>query len=311
MALWVDTDMGFDDLMAIMLLKHAGQTIDGLSLVAGNTPIEQVERNMVAAARCFGWPEPIHSGAAQPIKADPETACAVLGETGMQSVGRRLPVPNSSDMRTVSDIDAVSALSSWLNDQKKPAQILALGPLTNIAELLTAHPGLADRISQLVWMGGSATVGNHTKHAEFNAYLDPEAIDIVLNAGLPLQMVGLDVCRTVCLTIDDITAIRTANGGNARLLADLLEGYVRIAVSRGRDAMALYDPTAAAVLADPNVLSLTPARMHIHPTGTLRRGMTEIEPSTQSSANIQLARHADSARVRSLTLHALQAEADR
>lgn len=311
MPLWVDTDMGFDDLMAIFLLEHAGSKIDGLSLVAGNAPIEQVTRNAAAAMECFGWSWPIHRGASKPIRAEPETAAAILGETGMQSAGLQLPIPDNAAMSVLSQTDAADALSVWLDDLDGPATILALGPLTNIAEFLTTHPDLTGKISQLVWMGGSAGAGNHTPHAEFNAYVDPEAINIVLKVGLPLHMIGLDVCRTVTMVPEDCTRLRAASGKNADLLSDLLEGYIQIAISRGRDAMAVYDPTAAAVIADPNAVGFIPVHMRIHPTETEKRGMTEIDFSSQNNSNMMLAKHADNNRIRSLTLQALQAEAER
>ncbi len=311
MPLWVDTDMGFDDLMAIFLLQQAGLKIDGLSLVAGNAPIEQVTRNAIAAAGCFGWSWPIHRGAAHPIRAEPETAAAILGETGMQSAGRQLPIPDNAAMMILSQTNAIDALSVWLDDLESPATILALGPLTNIAEFSKAHPDLTGEISQLVWMGGSAGAGNHTPHAEFNAYVDPEAVDIVLNAGLPLRMVGLDVCRTVTMVPEDGAELRVATGKQADLLANLLEGYIQIATSRGRETMAVYDPTAAAAIADPDAVGFIPAHMRIHPTGTEKRGMTEIDFSSQNRSNMMLATQVDNIRVRSLTLQALQAEAER
>lgn len=311
MPLWIDTDMGFDDLMAILLLQHAGLKIDGVSLVAGNTPIEQVARNAVAAAESFGWLWPIHLGATQPLQAKAETAETILGYTGMQSAGVQLPVPDDTSMKILTQVDAMQALQEWLDDLDEPATILALGPLTNIAHLVKARPDLKEKISQLVWMGGSAGTGNHTSFAEFNAYVDPEAVDIVLRSGLPLRMVGLDVCRTVTFAPQDSAGLRTAAGKNARLLSDLLEGYIGIATSRGREAMAVYDPTAAAAIADPETVSFIPAYMRIHPTDTEKRGMTEIEPAPQAPPNILLADETDSARIRSLTLQALQAEAER
>lgn len=311
MPLWVDTDMGFDDLMAVFLLKHAGVKIDGLSLVAGNTPIDQVVRNTIAAACCFGWPEPVHRGAAVPISARQETAAAVLGATGMQSIGLQLPPPGADAMRALSHTDALTALSDWLREQTVPAKILALGPLTNIAEMIVAHPELAGTISELVWMGGSAGAGNQTEHAEFNAFVDPEAIEIVLKSGVPTKMVGLDVCREVTLVPEDASGLQAARGKHANLLADLLAGYIRIAIDRGRDAMAVYDPTAAATIVDPDAISFAPAQVNIHLTGTPRRGMTEIDASRTNSHNILLANGADSGLVREMTLQALQSEAER
>src|SRR3954454_15169192 len=76
--------------------------------------------------------------------------------------------------------------------------IVAIGPLTNIAVALLADPLFATRLDRLVVMGGAFEVpGNVTPTAEFNFFMDPEAAEIVLGAGLRPMLVGLDVCHQV------------------------------------------------------------------------------------------------------------------
>ena len=65
---WIDTDMGFDDLAAVLTVEHtAGWSIDGVSLVAGNAPLPVVIDNAQRSAACFGWRFPIHAGRATPL----------------------------------------------------------------------------------------------------------------------------------------------------------------------------------------------------------------------------------------------------
>jgi len=194
---WIDTDMGFDDAVAIALVADAPDVaIAGMSLVAGNAPLDRVARNARAAAAFFGWAMPIHVGRDRPLLGDLVTAAYALGDGAMPTVGRSLPEADTPP----SGEPALPALVRFL--EESGSEILALGPLTNIAALVIARPDLAARI-RLVWMGGSAGPGNHSAVAEFNAAVDPEAIQAVIDAGVRICMVGLDACRPVTVSVAD------------------------------------------------------------------------------------------------------------
>ena len=272
---WIDTDMGFDDLAAIVTVAARPDfAIGGVSLVAGNAALSAVTENAVRAAECFRWTMPLHAGRARPLIGPPIDAAYVHGDSGMISAGRVLPPAQVH--RAVPD-DAVEAMAAWLAGIESRRDILALGPLTNIAELLLAHPQAARQIDRLVWMGGSLGPGNHTSAAEFNAAADPEAAEIVLRAGLNLQMIDLEICRKVRIGLGDVAVLRRIGGERALLLADLMEGYVRIASPDGSAPMSLYDPVAAVALLEPDCFSFDAAFIQVELAGTLTRGMTVAE----------------------------------
>jgi len=234
--IWVDTDLGFDDLWALLLLRRLGARIAGISLVAGNAPLPRVIANALGAAQSYGLDAPLFVGADRPMKRAPETAERVLGPRGMQSRGRHLPGVQGQAPRA----DAVAGLAQWL-ETTTPGEarvVLAIGPLTNIAHLVQRCRDAAARITRLVWMGGSNGPGNHTPAAEFNALADPDAAAIVADASLPLDVVDLTLCRKVTFGPDDLR-------DTDPLTADLLGGYLDIGLSRGRAGMAIYDPVAA------------------------------------------------------------------
>ncbi|MGB1834666.1 MAG: nucleoside hydrolase, partial [bacterium] len=85
MGLWVDTDFGFDDLWALLVLEAGGIDIDGVSLVAGNSQLEQVCKNAFGAFHHFGFTSPIYKGAEGPLLRPLETAESILGPKGMRS----------------------------------------------------------------------------------------------------------------------------------------------------------------------------------------------------------------------------------
>ncbi|WP_312793780.1 nucleoside hydrolase [Tianweitania sp.] len=295
---WIDTDMGFDDLAAILMVA-ASRPIAGLSLVAGNVILQQVERNALAAAAEFGWDFPIHLGAAEPLSGRLATADYVLGSDGMPGRGRKLLSVEGNALP-----DATGAIARFIEGGGR--DILAIGPLTNLAHLAQTRPDLLTLPDlRLVWMGGSAGPGNHTAAAEFNAAVDPEAIAILIDAGARICMVGLDCCRQVAVTLDDVEPLRVQPSERAQLLADLLEGYVRIA-DDGRRPMALYDPVAAAAMVDPESVIFAPARLDAELNGTLTRGMTVIEwRARKAEPNALIATTADAPRIRALMQAAL------
>ena len=301
---WIDADMGFDDLAAILTVAHTpGWTIDGLSLVAGNAPIATVVDNALRSAQFFEWAFPIYRGRAQPLKGDLVTAQNILGADAMKSTGQSLPLAR----KELSPGDALAAMASYLRQASEPATLLALGPLTNVAVLLQAEPRLAKQIGQLVWMGGSAGAGNHTAAAEFNAYVDPEAIQVVLDAQVPLHMVGLDACRQVRAHAGDAHALRALATQRATVLADLLMGYVCIASSDGSLPMSLYDPTAAAALVAPEGMAWRDAHVVAELQGQHTRGMTVVEfrVPRRAQANARVASIADEDTLRRAVFEAL------
>ena len=305
MGVWIDTDMGFDDIAAVLVVLESGLDIDGVSLVFGNTPLEQVRRNAAGACAVFGWRFPVFIGREFPVMGRLETAQAILGETGIPTAGLALPV-----MPPVDAPDAFPALCDWLESAEAPRRILALGPLTNIAALVLARPDLAASIDELVWMGGGLGRGNHTASAEFNAFADPEAVAIVLAHGVGLRMVDLDFCRKVQASPDDVIPVRAAGGRNAALLADLLAGFIGIATERGRPSMALYDPAAAVAFVSPEFVTFTPARIDMEMAGSLTRGRTVVETRASHAAfNASYASDCDAVAVRGAILNAITVEA--
>jgi len=291
MGVWIDTDMGVDDLFAVLLvLQH--RKVDGLSLSFGNAPLDQVVKNIAGAVAQFDWDMPIYAGADRALLGAVETAQRILGNSGMPSRGTRLPDAIAAYPPTL------TAFIDWLEGQKA-AEILALGPLTNLATLALARPDLLPRIARLTWMGGGITRGNHTASAEFNALADPESLAVLLSRSVPLTMVDLDACRRVEITEPDVQSLTDP------LLKDLLGGYLDIALTRGRPTMALYDPVAAAALVKPALFDFAPAQITVELAGQHTRGRTIVDQRAPQAANAMIVQNLDAAAVKTLCLSAL------
>ena len=80
-------------------------------------------------------------------------------------------------------------------DQADSVEIVALGPATNVAKAMQQDPEIMKKVKR-IWAMGSAGLGpgNATPVAEFNVYHDAEAFREMLDFGVPVTVVGLDVC---------------------------------------------------------------------------------------------------------------------
>lgn len=307
MGIWIDTDMGFDDIAAVLVVAAGNVAIDGVSLTFGNTTLDQVKRNAAGAARAFGWTFPLHPGAQCAVLGATETAASILSDAGMPTAGARLPEADPAF-----STPAFQALCRWLEREDGEKRILALGPLTNIATLCLARPDLAARITDIVWMGGGVTLGNHTASAEFNALADPEAAAIILSRGIAFTMADLDFCRRITIDMDDVAALRRQTGGNATLLSDLTEGFVNIARKRGASKMAFFDPAAAIAFCYPDLVTLQPVHLAFETAGHLTRGRSVVETRPhKASFNASIIGDVDVVAAHDRIMAALIAEAAR
>lgn len=298
-ALWVDTDMGFDDMLAVMMIRRSGRAVAGCSLVFGNTTLDQIEVNAAGMAALWDWDFPIHIGAAGPLSGDIVTAQNILGPSGLPTRGRRLPAGLALPARK----PAATALAQWLETADTPVEILALGPLTNIGLLIHSRPDLVARIACLTWMGGGATTGNHTASAEFNAFADPEAAAIVFSAGMPVKMVDLDICRQVTMAPPDLDDLREQASEKAMLLHDLLGGFVDIGISKGRPSQPIFDPVAAACVIDEATVAFEPATIRIDTSDGSLRGRTRVE--RHPGGRHQIGCRVDATRIRTIAMDAM------
>jgi len=306
-SVWLDTDPGFDDwLTMLMLAAHPRLRWLGISVVAGNAPLDVTLANALRIRHHYGLNVPVYRGSAGPLAGVLETAQHVLGPQGMRTTGD--PLPDVPGARPDGD-DAVAAMVDALLAADEPVTLLAIGPLTHVAQALQREPRVRERIAELVLMGGSTDRGNHTPAAEFNIHADPEAADIVFSAGLPLRMFGLNLCRQVLLTREHVDTVRGWRGARAAWLVGYLDAYQRLRQSDGSAPMPLYDPVVAAWLWEPALFRFQPARVDIELQGRFTRGMTVCDFRVgleRRPPNAELAMTADGTAVVELVLRVLK-----
>ena len=269
----LDCDPGHDDAIA-MLLAAAHPAIDlrATTTVAGNGSLDRVTHNARAVATLAGIRDvPIAAGAEGPLAGTPHEAAAdIHGESGLD--GPPLPDPDVPlDPR-----GATRVIADVIAAEKEPVTIVAVGPLTNVALALdTVAP---ESLREVVWMGGSTERGNRTPYAEFNAYTDPEAVEVVLASGVPFTMLGLDLTHQALATPNVVAAIERLDTPLARTVAAWLgffgDTYRTVF---GMDAPPVHDPCAVALVAAPELFTTTDAFLAIETTGRWTRGATVAE----------------------------------
>ena len=267
----LDCDPGHDDMVAIML-GAADPRIDLLAIttVAGNGTLERTTHNARAVCTLAGIRNvPIAAGAPGPLAGSLRTAAHVHGESGLG--GAELPTPDVE----VTGEHAVDLISRVLRESAAPVTLVATGPLTNVALLLRAHPDVAPRIREIVFMGGSTDFGNVEPLGEFNIVVDPEAADEVLSSGLPVTMCGLNVTHQALATDAVLDRFRALDTPLADTVVLLLEFFGdRYRDIWGLPAPPVHDPVAVARVIDPGLVRCEDAHVAVELHGTHTRGAT-------------------------------------
>ncbi|NEA62813.1 nucleoside hydrolase [Streptomyces sp. SID12488] len=270
----IDCDTGIDDALALLFaVRHPGLDLRAVTCVAGNTDVDQVVRNTLTVLDLAGAPDlPVARGAERPLIEPARSAAHVHGQDGMGDLG--LPAPTT---RTTVDVDAVTLLRREILGSPRPVTLIPTAPLTNIALLLRTYPEVTRNIERIVFMGGAVEIGNATPVAEFNVWHDPEAAAILLTAGVPITMYGLDVFTRVVVPGPDVQRLRASDEPGARLAGALLAHRDPALTGDPTPTGSLGDAGAVCAVADPAGLttSLLPVEVSLAPGPT--RGQTVVD----------------------------------
>jgi purine nucleosidase len=271
--LWIDTDMGSDDAVALMMAFRAPDVqIVGVSVLAGNVPLMQAAKNALFLAELCGVTVPVYLGAKKPLLRHYVDATWFHGEDGL--AGRGGEAKHRPESR-----HAVDALIEAA-EQYPNLELVTLGPLTNIALAVAQQPKLAQQISRTVVMGGAAcTYGNVTPAAEYNIWVDPDAARMVFLSGMALELVGWEFCiGDFALNDREIAALRALNNPLADFAIDCNETAIEAYFTQtGAHGLSLPDPVAMAVLLTPGIARQSKHYVEVETHSELTRGMTLVD----------------------------------
>jgi pyrimidine-specific ribonucleoside hydrolase len=303
----IDTDAGSDDLMAIaFLLSRPDIRVEAVTIVNGVAHARAGGQNVLRLLELAGRRDvPVFLGRDTPLSGDAQFP-APWREAADALPGVTLPEVH----RKLESMMADEYISKRLADAARPAQILALGPLTNLAAAISRNPRATRSMRQLVIMGGAIGVSGNlgdggafkTKNtlAEWNMFIDPAAAKIVFASGAPIRLVPLDATQRVPIDMALFEQFQShASSPLAHFVAQVL------ATNRDSIRQGFYfalDPLAAAALANPAVATFRPMAIEISDNPEELGRTIEVK---KRRSNVQVAIDADSLRFRDVFMTAL------
>ncbi|MDG2341615.1 MAG: nucleoside hydrolase [Cytophagales bacterium] len=244
----IDTDTATDDAVAIiMALKCSDFDVKAITTVAGNVDLDLATINALYTVELCNRNTPIYKGSSGPLKRRLETSKFFHGRDGLGDTGPYQP------KRKEEKENGVDKIISLINSGPNEIEIIAIGPLTNIARAFMKDSSIINKIKSLYVMGGIGEgKGNITEHAEFNFWVDPDAADIVLNSGAEVKVIAWDTTQLYGYldknNFDDLEKINTSL---SKFTIDIQQrGLEYYKVKYNEHKIDLADPLAMAAMID-------------------------------------------------------------
>jgi purine nucleosidase len=246
----IDTDTASDDAVAlIMALRAPDVRVAAVTIVAGNVGVRQATRNALYTAELCDATVPVYPGAERPLLRPYQDATWFHGRDGLGDHDYPAPKRSAEKLRAVDAIIQVIESTPGI-------LLVTLGPLTNLALAVSRSPSIVENVSRCVVMGGNPCCeGNVTPASEYNFWVDPEAAEIVMRSGLPIELVGWHLCRgQAVLGEKDIEQVLSFGTRLARFTIES-NSHARVALrtQTGEDGICLPDPVAMSLALDPTI----------------------------------------------------------
>ena len=290
----IDCDPGVDDTLAIFLAASCPELeIRAINPVAGNVGYESTSQNALRLADLIGIDCRVGRGAEEPLIAPCRTAGAIHGKGGLG--GYELPEAKR-------DFDPDYAWDVLWQEARRAEgelEVVTLGPMTNLAIALTRYPELKKLIKKITSMVGTAGQGNTNVYAEFNAWVDPHACEIVFQSGIPIAMCGLDGNDTCTLSGEELYAIMERPSRITpvtRHVAHFI--HERNTLQWHLPSSTIHDLVTMACFIDPSIATYEPCYTTCETRSSISAGQTVVDLYHVSgkAPNVDVLRRADKER---------------
>jgi purine nucleosidase len=250
----IDCDVGVDDALALILAFHSPELdVKAVTGVNGNVPLDQVFENI---QKVLSLIQPqnkplIAKGADQPLKGKTIYAHSVHGKDGLG--GATIDRREGEEGWQLFPGHADELITKMARQYPDEMTLIATAPLTNLALAIRKDSEGMGKLKEIVIMGGAVrTKGNITSYAEFNIFSDPLAAKIVLESGLPIRLVPLDVTHQVSLTPQWMEEkVKPINNSFSKFVIEATGYHSTTHRFRNMELIHLHDPLAVGVVIDP------------------------------------------------------------
>ena len=283
----LDVDTGTDDAVAIMLAAlHPGLELIACTTVNGNAEVEHCTDNTLRVLDHIGRSDiPVYQGLRRPLVREDFPIPRNQEDLAGKIHGKTLPIPATS--RRQADKGAVEFLIETYRAATEEITLVPVAPLSNVAAALALDPKFAERVPELVIMGGGHEIGNITPAAEFNIWCDPEAAAMVFQASFrKLTLVPLDATHRALVTREDcrkLGALGTAAGtATADFTLHRIDVHDRIQRMDMSGSAPVHDALCVASLVDPSIITTRRLNVMVETMGRLTVGRTVIDTHFRS-----------------------------
>lgn len=265
----LDTDIGsdVDDAMALALLL-ASREVDllGITTVYGDTLLRaRIARRYTSLA---GRDVPVFAGLAEPRSGRP-----------VWWAGHEGSLHQALADEPVDPMPAVDFLLRSARAHAGTLEVIAIGPLTNIAAAIDQDPTFAARVRRLWVMGGDFAGGE----AEHNFRSDSVAAVTVFGSGIATVVSGLEITRQLTIGADQLARLRAAGPLGAALGADIDQWWEFWNESWNVP----HDPVTVLTLTRPDLFTLSDGgRIGVTTQGEAEEGRSHFEAEPGGSSRI-------------------------
>ncbi len=265
----IDTDMALDDWMAILyLLRNPAVQVEAITVAAtGEAHARPGVRNALRLLALAGHAHiPVAAGSPRPLRGTHVFPLFLRWMVDLHML-QKMPRPLGQAARE----DAAALICRLLEAAEEPLTVVALGPLTNLAQVFLLRPELTGKVAGITLMGGALDVPGNIQSinpqipnstAEWNIFIDPYAANVVFSSGVPVTVVPLDATDQVPLSVEYLEQMKAVQGNPA--LEFICKALQRImGLSKGERTFYFWDPLAAVAALHPEIAVFEERRVRV------------------------------------------------
>ncbi len=272
---WIDTDPSVsrgghevDDGFALIQAFHSPELeIRGVSVVFGNAPLPTA------------WP----IGREIVERFGPKGLHVYKGAASGDDLGK--------------ETEASEALERAL--RKERLNILAIGPITNVATVLKLHPELAKNVIRIIAVAGRrpgqrfvASPNQSQAFRDFNFELDPVGFQVLLDSRVPIVLAPWEISSKIWMKREDLERLDKGGPDTRYLVPPALDWLESWHKNLGIDGFNPFDTLAVGYLTSPSLFQCSELRAEIQtePDDVTPDAASKTKPYLYVSADLKTAR---------------------